>query len=75
MPFLLRFLSSRSVTRDSRMRCRGGFRRDHDDTVGRIGTVLPERGVSLDHLNAGDLVASQRRHLIALEAYTIDDEE
>src|SRR5258706_11038386 len=31
--------------------------------------------LSLDHLNLGDLVAGQRRYLIALESHTIDNEE
>src|ERR1700682_1270327 len=76
MPFLLRFSSSaRRPTRDSRTRCRGGLRRDHDNAIRRIGTVLPERGVSLDHLNLRDLVAGQRWHLITPEPNTVDDEE
>jgi hypothetical protein len=68
-------LELQCATYDLRSRGDSELRRDHDHTVRRVGTVLLERSVTLDHLNLGDLVGRQRWHLITLEPYTVDYEE
>jgi hypothetical protein len=60
---------------DSRMRSRGGFRRNHDHPVRSVWSVLLECGVSLDDADRCDLLVREGGNLISLEPNAVDDEE
>jgi hypothetical protein len=48
---------------------------DDNDAVRSVWPVLLERGASLDYLDRGNLVATERRDLIARVSHAIDNEE